>query len=106
MKWWSTCFINLRQLQDLAIQLFSIIPNAAACERVWSSVGWIYGKRRTCLNFNTIESLTKIYQFYIANVRQELHHYIVEKDTDEIVQLVESSLIESYEEDNVNDDEA
>jgi hypothetical protein len=106
LKWWSTCFTNLRQLQDLAIQLFSITPNAAACERVWSSVGCIYGKRRTRLNFNTIESLTKIYQYYIANARQELHYNIVEKDTDEIVQMVENSLIESYEEEEISDDEA
>ena len=60
LKWWNTCFTSSRQLQDLAIKIFSITPNAAACERVWSSVGWIFGKRRTRLSFNTIESLTKI----------------------------------------------
>jgi len=105
LKWWNTCFTSSRQLQDLAIKIFSITPNAAACERVWSSVGWIFGKRRTRLNFNTIESLTKIYRYYIANIKQELHHNILEEDTDQVVRMVEESLIESYEEDDENEEE-
>ncbi len=34
LKWWNTCFTSSKQLQDLAIQLFSITLNAAACKRV------------------------------------------------------------------------
>ncbi len=32
------------------------------------------------------------------NAKQELHYYILEEDTDKIVQMVENSLVESYEE--------
>jgi len=38
LKWWNTYFTSSKQLQDLAIQLFLITSNAAACERVWSLV--------------------------------------------------------------------
>jgi hypothetical protein len=105
LKWWNTCFTNSTQLQNLAIQLFSITPNAASCERVWSTVGWIYGNRRTRLNLDTIEALTKVYRFYMTNVKQELHYHILEEDTDEIIQMVEDSLMESYEEELDSDDE-
>jgi hypothetical protein len=42
--WWKTCYSNQQHLQELAIKLFSIIPNAASCEQIWSSIGWFYGK--------------------------------------------------------------
>ena len=37
LKWWSTCFSSKNQLQNFAIQLFSISPHAASCERIWYS---------------------------------------------------------------------
>ncbi len=39
------------------------------------------------------------------NTKQELHYYILEEDTDKIVQIVENSLVESYEEELDIDDE-
>jgi hypothetical protein len=76
LKWWNTCFSTQNQLQQLAIQLFLITPHAASCERIWSSIGWIYGKRRTRLSVQSIESLTKIYRYYMSNIKKELQYYL------------------------------
>src|SRR6266542_5043395 len=39
------------------------------------------------------------------NAKQELHYYILEENTDKIVQMVENSLVESYEEKlDINDE--
>ncbi|CAG8656551.1 3603_t:CDS:2, partial [Ambispora gerdemannii] len=70
LKWWNTCFATQSQLQDFAIKLFSITPHAASCERVWSSVGWIY----------------------------ELHYSQPSISNDKIIELVKESLSEGYEE--------
>jgi hAT family C-terminal dimerisation region len=98
LKWWNTCFSTQNQLQQLAIQLFSITPHAASCERIWSSIGWIYGKRRTQLSVQTVESLTKIYRFYMSNVKKELRNYQTSISENEIIELVNKSLSDTYEE--------
>ena len=97
LKWWNTCFTSGNQLQTLAIKLFSITSHATSCERTWSSVGWIYGKRRTRLSIQTIESLTKIYRYYMTNIKNELHYYQLAMSKEEIIQMIEDSLSESYE---------
>jgi hypothetical protein len=98
LKWWNTCFSTQLQLQNLAIMLFSITPHAANCERIWSSIGWFYGKRRTRLSIQTIESLTKIHQFYMSNIKNQLRYLQPTIDNDEIKRIIEESLSESYEE--------
>ncbi|GBB83323.1 hypothetical protein RclHR1_10050006 [Rhizophagus clarus] len=57
----------------IAIKLFSITPSSAACERIFSSLGWLYGKRRTQLGMNRLEGLAKIYQFNLSNAAEQLH---------------------------------
>ena len=47
LSWWKMCMPNPPYLQLLAIKLFSIVPHAASCERIWSICGWLVGKRRT-----------------------------------------------------------
>lgn len=39
LSWWKMCTPIPPYLQLLAIKLFSIIPHAASCERVWSICG-------------------------------------------------------------------
>ena len=47
--WWSSiedCFAKDEDyICQLAMKLFAITPHAAACERIWSMLGWYYGKR-------------------------------------------------------------
>jgi len=98
LKWWNTCFATQSQLQNFAIKLFSITPHAASCERIWSSVGWIYGKRQTRLSIQTIEALAKIHRYYLTNAKKELHYSQPSISNDKIVELVKESLSEGYEE--------
>jgi hypothetical protein len=105
LKWWSTCFSEKQHLQELAIRLFSITPNTASCERIWSTVGWFYGKRRTRLSIQTIESLSKIHRYYITNIKKELSYSSLSISDDEVIQMVQESLTESYEEPVENDDD-
>jgi hypothetical protein len=68
--WWNTCEVKPNYLQRLAIKLFSITPSSAACERMFSSLGWLYGRRRTQLGMNKLEGLAKIYRFNLSAAEQ------------------------------------
>jgi hAT family C-terminal dimerisation region len=100
LDWWTTCYSETNQLQTLAQKLFSIIPHASTCERIWSSIGWIYGKRRTRLSVQNIESLTKIHLFYMSNIKNELKYYQSSISENEIINLIEESLNEIQEQVN------
>ncbi|GBB87817.1 hypothetical protein RclHR1_01430026 [Rhizophagus clarus] len=58
--WWFSIEDSFPKDEDylvqLALKLFSITPHAAGCERVWSSLGWLYGKRQTRLGLDKIEN--------------------------------------------------
>ena len=43
LMWWNACEVKPNHLQRLAIKLFSITPSSAACERMFSSLGWFCG---------------------------------------------------------------
>lgn len=68
LRWWNACEVKPNHLQRLAIKLFSITPSSAACERMFSSLGWLYGKRRTRLGIDQLEGLAKVYRFNLSNV--------------------------------------
>jgi hypothetical protein len=72
ITWWNTCETQPAYIQTLALKIFSIIPNSASCERVFSSLGHIYGKRRQKLKINKLEGLAKIYRYNISNMEQEM----------------------------------
>lgn len=90
--WWFSledCFPKGEDyLVQLALKLFSVTPHAAGCERVWSSLGWIYGKRRNRLGLNKIENMYKLSAYYHANAKKELPYYGAGKSTDEIHQIL------------------
>ena len=71
-------------LVQLALKLLSVTPHAAGCKRVWSNLGWIYGKRRNRLGLNKIENMYKLSAYYHAHAKQELPYYGVEKTSEEI----------------------
>jgi hypothetical protein len=90
-EWWSSLEDNFPQDKDclvqLALKLFSVTPHAAGCERIWSSLSWIYGKRRNRLNLNKVENMYKLSTYYHANAKKELPYYSVEKSAEEIHQI-------------------
>ncbi|GES94625.1 ribonuclease H-like domain-containing protein [Rhizophagus clarus] len=90
--WWFSIKDSFPKDEDylvqLALKLFSITPHAAGCERVWSSFGWLYGKRRTRLSLDKIENMYKLSAYYHANAKKELPYYGIEKSTEEIHQIL------------------
>ena len=45
LLWWMTNYAGSKSIGKLAIKIFSITPHSADCERTFSALGWIYGKR-------------------------------------------------------------
>ena len=70
IDWWLTIFDSNNQLQHLATKLFSVSPHLASCERQFSSLGWLFGKRRQRLNLETVESLEKVHWYILSNMKK------------------------------------
>jgi hypothetical protein len=58
----------------LAIKLFSITPHSASCERIFSSLGWFFGKRQQRLNIKTLQSMAKIHRYSLSNMKTSVGH--------------------------------
>ncbi|GBC39820.2 ribonuclease H-like domain-containing protein [Rhizophagus irregularis DAOM 181602=DAOM 197198] len=75
---WRNLIIDRRSsLSRLAKIVFSITPHSASCERLFSALRWMFGKRRTNLNVQTIECMSKIYTHNIhslSNSKRSLNH--------------------------------
>lgn len=86
--WWFSIEDNFPKGEDylvqLALKLLSVTPHAAGCERVWSNLGWLYGKRRNRLGLNKIENMYKLSAYYHSFAKQELPYYSIGKTSEEI----------------------
>ena len=58
--WWSSIRNKPYHLRNLALRLFAITPSQANCERNFSILKWMIGNRRTRLNVNKLEGMSKI----------------------------------------------
>jgi hypothetical protein len=99
--WWNSIIDGRSSLSRLAKIIFSITPHSASCERMFSSLGWLFGKRRTNLSILTLESMAKIYRHNI-NYDKKLN-YVAPNDND-----IQQMLDLVYEEGDVlneNDDD-
>lgn len=104
LSWWKMCAPIPPYLQLLAIKLFSIIPHAASCERIWSICGWMVGKRRTRLSVDNLEAMSKIHSYYISNCKSELANYGKDRTAEEIRMTMDDT--EEYEtDDDYNEEE-
>ena len=92
ITWWSSMEDNFSKEKDylvqLALKLYSVTPYAAGCERVWSSLGWLYGKRRNRLELNKIENMYKLASYYHAHAKQELPYYSIGKSSEEVCDVI------------------
>jgi hypothetical protein len=90
--WWFSMEDNFPKGKDylvqLALKLLSVTPHAAGCERVWSSLGWLYGKRRNRLGLNKIENMYKLSAYYHAHAKQELPYYSLGKSSEEVRNII------------------
>ncbi|CAG8769883.1 5881_t:CDS:2, partial [Cetraspora pellucida] len=57
----------------------------ASCERVFSTLKWIYGKKKTYLVFEKVESLAKIHQYYTTYVKEEIFYIDYELTLEDIL---------------------
>ena len=89
-------------MQLLAIKLFSIIPHAASCERIWSICGWVVRKRRTRLLTSNLEAIAKIHSYYIADSKSELPNYSKDRTANELCAILNDAHLcddEEYDDD-------
>ena len=98
-SWWKMCTPSPPYLQLLAMKLFSVIPHAASCERVWSICGWMIGKRRTRLLTDNLEAMSKIHSYYIANGKSELPNYSKDQTAEELCAILNDAYLCEEEED-------
>jgi hypothetical protein len=101
LMWWNTCEVKPNYLQRLAIKLFSITPSSAACERIFSSLGWYYGNRRTNLEIECLEGLAKIYRFNLSNPIEQLRCGQISEVTSEIMECITETVYKEFEEENL-----
>jgi hypothetical protein len=72
--WWQVIDDSNEYVKSLAIKIFSITPHNAACERAFSALGFLYGKRWQCLSLSTIEDMAKIRYYLYSNIKNELNY--------------------------------
>ncbi|CAB4480995.1 unnamed protein product [Rhizophagus irregularis] len=103
--WWMSCDDQPPYLKQLALKMSSVVPHSASCERMFSALGWLYGKKRTTLDINTVEAMAKICHFYQNNsklISSEKTH-----TNNEVQKMVNESFFfdeVDYNEDNNNED--
>ncbi|CAG8600842.1 16170_t:CDS:2, partial [Cetraspora pellucida] len=61
-------------LSTLAAKLLAITSHSASCERVFSTLGWIYRKKRTRLAFEKVKALAKIHRYYTTHAKEEISY--------------------------------
>src|SRR6266498_1469917 len=105
--WWNLIKDKYENLQLLAKKIFSIVPHSIFCERVFSALGWFYGKKRQLLSINNLEFLFKIRHYNLTNMRDELSYSVRNKMDDELVKIIEKSYLlnDTSDEENIEDTE-
>ena len=99
--WWLATDDTKPYLQQLALYILSATPHSANCERVFSTLGWIYGKRRLRLQTSKVKAMAKIRSFYISKSNEELKYASSKYSKDELKDMINESL--NYFEEDVED---
>lgn len=117
--WWNSIvdgkFSSLSRLSKI---IFSITPHSASCERLFSAIGWLYGKRRVNLDPETVESMAKIYLYSLKHAKKDLNFTSndsndsndskIDDDVQRMLNTIfeeEESLIEDSDDDNLNENQ-
>jgi hypothetical protein len=77
LNWWK--YIDTAPepavLPKIAFHLYSICPNSASSEREFSTLGWLFHKRRLNLSLEKLESMSKMILYWKSNSKTELGFY-------------------------------
>ncbi|CAG8856610.1 1571_t:CDS:1, partial [Gigaspora margarita] len=84
-------------------KLFSVTPHAAGCERIWSTLGWYYGKCHTRLFLGKIKNMQKLLAFYLANSKKELPYFFANNGAEELYKVL--SNMNSSDDDDYNEEQ-
>ena len=90
--WWLAIDDTNNYLQQLALQVLGIMPHSAGCERVFSALGWMYGKCRLRLSTTKIEAMAKIRTYCVSKINDELKYLSQNYDLKELKQMVEEAI--------------
>ncbi|CAG8704378.1 9959_t:CDS:1, partial [Scutellospora calospora] len=74
------------------------------CERMFSSLGWIYGNHRTRLDIDRLEGLAKVYRFNLSNTIEQLH-YTQTEITSEMMTTIAETVFKEFEEEILIEEE-
>ncbi|GBC23318.2 ribonuclease H-like domain-containing protein [Rhizophagus irregularis DAOM 181602=DAOM 197198] len=91
--WWSSIRSKPYYLRDLALRLFCIAVSQAGCERNFSVLKWIIGDRRTRLDVQKLEGISKIRSYYLASIKNELSYYGKHLDETELREVANTSAV-------------
>jgi hypothetical protein len=100
--WWNSIIDGRSSLSRLAKIIFSVTPHSASCERLFSALGWMFGKRRTNLSIKTIECMSKIYTHNIhslSNTKRSLNYVGSTISIDELQKMIDTVFEEAEDED-------
>lgn len=104
--WWFSIEDSFPKNEDhicqLANKLFAITLHAAGCERIWSTLGWYYGKRRTRLSLGKIENMQKLSAFYLANSKNELPYFSINKTVENLNEILYNANL--YDDENLEEE--
>jgi hypothetical protein len=103
--WWQMVDDPNDYLKSLALKLFSIIPHSVACERTFSMLGFLYGKRRQCLSVSTVEMIAKIRCYLLSDMKNELNHLKKEETESDLKILVQECGFFNDDDDDDDDDD-
>lgn len=103
--WWGFVEDKFDNLKVLAKKIFAITPHSASCERIFSILGWFYGKKRQRLSLKNLESLTKIRHHNLFNARKELPYGTKNKTDEELAVMIQESYLFEDDENERNDSE-
>ncbi|GET56116.1 ribonuclease H-like domain-containing protein [Rhizophagus irregularis DAOM 181602=DAOM 197198] len=104
VNWWK--YINTEPEPDvlprIASYLFAICPNSATCECGFSTLGWLFHKRRLNLNVDKLESMCKLILYWKSNSKTELGFYKIDqkKNTRLSDDEINIRIAEAFAEDN------
>jgi hypothetical protein len=102
--WWNTIIDGHSSLSRLSKVIFSITPHSASCERLFSALGWLFGKRRVNLGVETLESMAKIYLYSLKSGKKDLN-YTDSGSENDIKQMLNTVFEEEeFSNDDIDDD--
>lgn len=105
LLWWSTNYTGAKSVGKLAIKLFSITPHSADCERTFSSLGWLYGKRRQQLSLSRIQAMAQVRSFYMSNIEKELVFFGKKLSYNDLQEQVKSATFLVEDDEGIIEDE-